>query len=149
VDGAADAAAHGHRLATTPFRRGRLQLPGPLKRLPAGFNAFWYSHHLFVVVYALLIAHGHFLYLTHKWYEKSTWMYLAVPMVMYACERLTRALRSRVRPVKILEVAVYPGDVLSLHFSKPQGFQDKSGQYILVNCATVSRHPVVIKKQQY
>ncbi|TVU24687.1 hypothetical protein EJB05_27139 [Eragrostis curvula] len=124
-------------LATPWFRRGRLQLPGFLKRL-TGFNAFWYSHHLFVVVYALLIVHGHFLYLTHKWYKKSTWMYLAVPMVMYACERLTRALRSSVRPVKILKVAVYPGNVLSLHFSKPQGFRYKSGQYIFVNCAAVS-----------
>ena len=68
----------------------------------------------------------------------QTWMYLAVPMVMYACERLTRALRSSVRPVKILKVAVYPGNVLSLHFSKPQGFRYKSGQYIFVNCAAVS-----------
>ncbi|KAL6890234.1 hypothetical protein ACP4OV_008997 [Aristida adscensionis] len=124
-------------LATPWFRRGRLRLPGPLRRL-TGFNAFWYSHHLFVVVYALLIVHGHFLYLTRKWYKKSTWMYLAVPMVVYACERLTRALRSSVRPVKILKVAVYPGNVLSLHFSKPQGFRYKSGQYIFVNCAAVS-----------
>ncbi|KAK3119038.1 hypothetical protein QOZ80_9BG0712690 [Eleusine coracana subsp. coracana] len=124
-------------LATPWFRRGRIQLPGALKRL-TGFNAFWYSHHLFVVVYALLIVHGHFLYLTHKWYKKSTWMYLAVPLFLYACERLTRALRSSVRPVKILKVAVYPGNVLSLHFSKPQGFRYKSGQYIFVNCAAVS-----------
>jgi respiratory burst oxidase len=124
-------------LATPWFRRGRLQMPGPLKRL-TGFNAFWYSHHLFVVVYALLIVHGHSLYLTHKWYKRSTWMYLAVPMVLYAGERLTRALRSSVRPVKILKVAVYPGNVLSLHFSKPQGFRYKSGQYIFVNCAAVS-----------
>ncbi|VAI10298.1 unnamed protein product [Triticum turgidum subsp. durum] len=124
-------------LAMPWFRRGRLSLPKPLNRL-TGFNAFWYSHHLFVIVYALLIVHGHFLYLTKKWQKKSTWMYLAVPMVMYACERLTRALRSSVRPVKILKVAVYPGNVLSLHFSKPQGFRYKSGQYIFVNCAAVS-----------
>jgi respiratory burst oxidase len=91
-------------LATASFRRGLLKLPGPLKRLP-GFNAFWYSHHLFVVVYVLFIVHGRFLYLTHKWYKKSTWMYLAMPMALYACERLTRALRSRVRPVNIREVA--------------------------------------------
>uniref|UniRef100_A0ACD5W6B2 Uncharacterized protein n=1 Tax=Avena sativa TaxID=4498 RepID=A0ACD5W6B2_AVESA len=114
-----------------------LRLPKPLNRL-TGFNAFWYSHHFFVIVYALLIVHGHFLYLTKEWQKKSTWMYLAVPMVLYACERLTRALRSSVRPVKILKVAVYPGNVLSLHFSKPQGFRYKSGQYIFVNCAAVS-----------
>ncbi|EMS56450.1 Respiratory burst oxidase-like protein B [Triticum urartu] len=64
------------------FGRGGLSLPKPLNRL-TGFNAFWYSHHLFVVVYALLIVHGHFLYLTHKWQKKSTWMYLAVPMVIF------------------------------------------------------------------
>ncbi|KAG2562459.1 hypothetical protein PVAP13_8KG283503 [Panicum virgatum] len=124
-------------LATPWFRRGRVRLPGPLRRL-TGFNAFWYSHHCFVVVYALLIVHGHYLYLTKDWYKKTTWMYLAVPMALYACERLTRALRSSVRPVRILKVAVYPGNVLSLHFSKPPGFRYKSGQYIFVNCAAVS-----------
>ncbi|KAL6654760.1 hypothetical protein ACP70R_008225 [Stipagrostis hirtigluma subsp. patula] len=124
-------------LATPWFRRGTLRLPGHLKRL-TGFKAFWYSHHQFVVVYALLIVHGHSLYLTKEWYKKSTWMYLAVPMVLYLSERLTRALRSRVRRVEILKVAMYPGNVLSLHFSKPQGFRCKSGQYIFVNCATVS-----------
>nr|CAD1833889.1 unnamed protein product [Ananas comosus var. bracteatus] len=124
-------------LATPWFRRGRLNLPKPLNRL-TGFNAFWYSHHLFVIVYILLIIHGTFLYLTHEWYKKSTWMYLAIPMILYACERLTRALRSSVRPVKILKVAVYPGNVLALHMSKPQGFRYRSGQYMFVNCAAVS-----------
>ncbi|ONM26830.1 Respiratory burst oxidase homolog protein C [Zea mays] len=133
-------------LAMPWFRRGELALTDLLKRL-TGFNAFWYTHHCFVAVYALLLVHGHYLYLTHKWYKKSTWMYLAVPMVLYACERLTRALRSRVRAVRIRKVGVYPGDVLSLHFSKPPGFSYKSGQYMFVNCADVSPfewHPFCI-----
>ncbi|XP_039125369.1 respiratory burst oxidase homolog protein C-like [Dioscorea cayenensis subsp. rotundata] len=124
-------------LAMPWFRRGRLNLPKPLKRL-TGFNAFWYSHHLFVIVYILLIIHGIFLYLSHKWYKKTTWMYLAVPVLLYASERLIRALRSSVRPVKILKVALYPGNVLALHVSKPQGFKYRSGQYMFVNCAAVS-----------
>jgi respiratory burst oxidase len=57
-------------LATPWFRRGRIKLPGLLNRL-TGFNAFWYSHHLFVIVYILLIIHGYFLYLAHKWYKKT------------------------------------------------------------------------------
>nr|TKW01630.1 hypothetical protein SEVIR_8G193300v2 [Setaria viridis] len=133
-------------LALPWFRRDRVRLPGPLKRL-TGFNAFWYSHHLLVIVYALLIVHGHFLYLTHKWYNKSTWMYLAVPMLLYAGERLARALRSSMLPVKILKVVVYPGNTLSLHFSKPPGFEYKSGQYIFLNCPTISPfqwHPFCI-----
>lgn len=37
-----------------------------------------------------------------------------------------------------LKVAVYPGNVLALHMSMPQGFRYKSGQYMFVNCAAVS-----------
>ncbi|XP_039133923.1 respiratory burst oxidase homolog protein C-like [Dioscorea cayenensis subsp. rotundata] len=124
-------------LAMPWFRRGRLNLPGPFRRL-TGFNAFWYSHHLFVIVYVLLFVHGFFLYLTHKWYKKTTWMYLSVPVILYGSERLIRALRSSVRPVRILKVAVYSGNVLALHVSKPHGFKYRSGQYIFVNCAAVS-----------
>lgn len=57
-------------LATPWFRRNKLNLPKPLKKL-TGFNAFWYSHHLFVIVYALLIVHGIKLYLTKTWYHKT------------------------------------------------------------------------------
>lgn len=124
-------------LATPWFRRNRVNLPRPLKKL-TGFNAFWYSHHLFVIVYTLLIVHGLRLYLTKKWYKKTTWMYLAVPVALYAGERLIRAFRSSIKAVKILKVAVYPGNVLALHMSKPQGFKYKSGQYMFVNCAAVS-----------
>lgn len=57
-------------LALPWFRRNRLKPSNPLRRL-AGFNAFWYSHHLFVIVYALFIVHGECLYLTKKWYKKT------------------------------------------------------------------------------
>lgn len=65
-------------------------------------------------------------------------MYLSVPVILYGSERLIRALRSSVRPVRILKVAVYSGNVLALHVSKPHGFKYRSGQYIFVNCAAVS-----------
>ncbi|XP_050226109.1 respiratory burst oxidase homolog protein C-like [Mercurialis annua] len=124
-------------LAAPWFRRNKLNLPSFLKKL-TGFNAFWYSHHLFIIVYTLLIVHGQYLYLTHEWYKKTTWMYLAVPLILYGAERLTRALRSSIKPVTIKKVAIYPGNVLALHMSKPQGFRYKSGQYMFVNCAAVS-----------
>ncbi|CAL4993139.1 unnamed protein product [Urochloa decumbens] len=139
-------------LAMPAFRRGRLQLrlPWPVKKKVAAgsFEAFWYSHHCFVAVYALLLVHGQFLYLTREWYKKTTWMYLAVPMAVYAGERLTRAVRSRVQPVEVVEAEVYPGNVLSLRFSAgKREFRYKSGQYVFVNCAAVSRfqwHPFSI-----
>ncbi|KAF2316857.1 hypothetical protein GH714_042198 [Hevea brasiliensis] len=67
-----------------------------------------------------------------------TWMYLAIPMGLYACERLIRAFRSGYKSARILKVAVYPGNVLALHMSRPQGFRYTSGQYIFVNCSAVS-----------
>ncbi|MCD9560886.1 hypothetical protein HAX54_019707 [Datura stramonium] len=135
-----------YTLAQPWFRRNRLDLPSTIKKL-TGFNAFWYSHHLFVIVYVLFIIHGYFLYLSKKWYKKTTWMYIAVPMILYACERLLRAFRSGYKAVRILKVAVYPGNVMAVHMSKPQGFKYTSGQYIFVNCSDVSSfqwHPFTI-----
>ena len=38
----------------------------------------------------------------------------------------------------LMQVAVYPGNVLTLHMSKPQGFKYKSGQYIFLKCPNIS-----------
>ncbi|XP_011022605.1 PREDICTED: respiratory burst oxidase homolog protein A isoform X2 [Populus euphratica] len=124
-------------LATRWFRRSLIKFPKPFDRL-TGFNAFWYSHHLFVIVYILLIIHGVFLYLVHKWYKKSTWMYLSVPVLLYAGERALRFFRSGFNTVRLLKVAIYPGNVLTLQMSKPPQFRYKSGQYMFVQCPAVS-----------
>lgn len=66
-------------LATRPFRK-REEASRDKKKAAAcacrgvplaGFNAFWYSHHLLGIVYALLLAHGYFLFLVRRWYEKT------------------------------------------------------------------------------
>ncbi|KAJ7952239.1 Respiratory burst oxidase protein like [Quillaja saponaria] len=124
-------------LATRWFRRSLIKLPKPFNRL-TGFNAFWYSHHLFVIVYVLLIIHGEFLYLVHRWYLKTTWMYLAVPVLLYAGERTLRFFRSGFYTVRLLKVAIYPGNVLTLQMTKPPMFRYKSGQYMFVQCPAVS-----------
>ncbi|KAK1577626.1 hypothetical protein Q3G72_023342 [Acer saccharum] len=62
-------------LANPWFRHNKLEnMPAPFKRL-IGFNAFWYSHHFFVVVYALLIVHGIYLYMVKAWYQKTASVY--------------------------------------------------------------------------
>ena len=57
-------------LATSRFRRNVVKLPPPCNRL-AGYNAFWYSHHLLGLVYVLLIVHGFFTYLERNWIHKT------------------------------------------------------------------------------
>ncbi|KAJ6382029.1 hypothetical protein OIU77_030640 [Salix suchowensis] len=115
-------------LATGRFRRNGARLPPPLNKL-TGFNAFWYSHHLTGVVYILLLIHGTFLFLAHKWYQKTTWMYISAPLLLYMVERNVRTRRSEHYSVKLLKVSVLPGNVLTLILSKPQGFKYKSGQH--------------------
>uniref|UniRef100_A0A0D9X8J5 FAD-binding FR-type domain-containing protein n=1 Tax=Leersia perrieri TaxID=77586 RepID=A0A0D9X8J5_9ORYZ len=129
-------------LATRPLRKreeraAAARLPFPLGHL-AGFNAFWYSHHLLIVVYLLLLVHGWFMFLVSKWHQRTTWMYIAVPLVLYVGERTLRAFRSKAYAVKILKVCLLPGNVLTITMSKPYGFRYRSGQYIFLQCPTIS-----------
>ncbi|KAI3737482.1 hypothetical protein L2E82_27486 [Cichorium intybus] len=109
-------------LATPWLRRGKLNRPPFVKKL-TGFNAFWYSHHLFVIVYTLLIVHGIKLYLTKEWYKKTVSSSMLDPYYKY---------------IFLVYVTVYPGDVLALQMSKPQGFKYKSGQYMFLKCDVIS-----------
>ncbi|XP_056175295.1 respiratory burst oxidase homolog protein A-like [Syzygium oleosum] len=124
-------------LATRWPRRQAPPLPRSVRQV-TGYNAFWYSHHLFIFVYALLIVHSMFLFLTSNLIEKTTWMYIAFPVLLYMGERIFRAVRSAFYEVEILKANVYPGKVLSLTFRKPEGFEYRSGMYIYIQCPRIS-----------
>ncbi|XP_021286943.1 respiratory burst oxidase homolog protein A-like [Herrania umbratica] len=124
-------------LATKWPRRQSPPLPRSVRKV-TGYNTFWYSHHLFILVYALLIVHSMFLFLTDNLTEKTTWIYIAIPVLLYAGERIIRAIRSGFCEVEILKVNLYPGKVLSLKWRKPEGFIHKSGMYIFIQCPQIS-----------
>lgn len=60
-------------LATHHFRKNVVNLPGIFHNL-AGFNSFWYAHHLLALAYALLVLHGYFLIFEKPWYQKTVCM---------------------------------------------------------------------------
>ncbi|XP_052179764.1 respiratory burst oxidase homolog protein F-like [Diospyros lotus] len=124
-------------LATKWPRRRSPSLPRSIRQV-TGFNTFWYSHHLFILVYALLLIHSMFLFLTSDAAEKTTWMYIAIPVLLYASERISRAIRSEFRDVKILKATIFQGKVLSLTMSRPEGFKYRSGMYIYIQCPKIS-----------
>ncbi|KAE9601917.1 hypothetical protein Lal_00040969 [Lupinus albus] len=124
-------------LASKWPRRGSPVLPVSLRRV-TGYDTFWYSHHLFVLVYALLIFHSVFLFLTKNWLEKSTWMYIVFPVLLYTGERIFRVVRSGSYEVDILKASLYPGKVLHLKMQKPEGFNYRSGMYIFLQCPQIS-----------
>ncbi|KAF8676411.1 hypothetical protein HU200_046955 [Digitaria exilis] len=69
-------------LAQPWFRRNRLKDSNPLKKM-TGFNAFWFTHHLFVIVYTLLVVHGIKLYLSREWYKKTVAVYPGNVLALY------------------------------------------------------------------
>ncbi|KAI3965042.1 hypothetical protein MKX01_013973 [Papaver californicum] len=129
--------AFSFTLALHKFRKNVVKLPYPVHHL-AGFNAFWYAHHLLAVAYILLVIHGYYLFLTKEWYRKTTWMYLTVPVLLYISERIVSSLREGSERVDVIKAVIYPGNVLALYMSKPVGFKYKSGMYIFVKCPDVS-----------
>ncbi|KAF6150563.1 hypothetical protein GIB67_030364 [Kingdonia uniflora] len=124
-------------LATRKFRRNAVKLPSPFDKF-AGFNAFWYAHHLLVLVYVLLILHSELLIISQKWYNKTTWMYLMVPLSIYVSERMFSTIRGKKHGVNIVKAVIYKGNVLALYMSKPQGFKYMSGMYLFLKCPNVS-----------
>ncbi|KAJ7956468.1 Respiratory burst oxidase [Quillaja saponaria] len=130
-------------LATKWPRRRSTLLPLSIRQI-TGYNTFWYSHHLFILVYVLLIIHSMFLFLTNNVTEKTTWMYITIPVLLYAGERILRVIRSRFYEVDILKASIYPGKVLSLKMQKPEGFSFHGGMYIFIQCPQISQlqwHP--------
>lgn len=133
-------------LATPLFRMHKNKLPPLLQHL-AGFNAFWYAHHLLLLCFVLLIFHGYFIFLTRNWYEKTTWMYIAVPVLLYVIERIIVKFQELYHQVYVEKGLVYDGNVLALYLEKPQGFAYESGMYLFVKCPDISKfewHPFSI-----
>ncbi|XVF05604.1 hypothetical protein REPUB_Repub05bG0187100 [Reevesia pubescens] len=69
-------------LATHNFRRNIVKLPWPFTIL-AGFNAFWYAHHLLTLVYVQMIMHGYFLIFEKPWYMKTAVIYTGNVLALY------------------------------------------------------------------
>ncbi|AES79267.2 putative respiratory burst oxidase homolog protein H isoform X2 [Medicago truncatula] len=138
--------AFSFTLATHYFRKSVVTLPSPLHHL-AGFNSFWYAHHLLILVYILLVIHGYFLFLTKAWHKKTTWMYLVVPLVLYGIERVHPFYKSKDHRVNVIKAIIYTGNVLALYMTRPQGFKYQSGMYLFVKCPDISSfewHPFSI-----
>ncbi|CAK7324916.1 unnamed protein product [Dovyalis caffra] len=133
-------------LATHYFRKNVVRLPGTFHKL-AGFNAFWYAHHLLALAYVLCFLHGHFLIFEKPWYAKTTWMYLIGPVLFYATERVLTKYQEHQHQVDVMKAIIYAGNVLALYLSKPPGFKYESGMYLFIKCPNLSSfewHPFSI-----
>ncbi|XP_060799315.1 NADPH oxidase 4 isoform X3 [Neoarius graeffei] len=66
----------------------------------------------------------------------QTWLWVSAPLCLYCAERVYRYVRGS-SPVTVVSVTRHHCDVIEVHMLK-SGFKPRPGQYILLNCPSVS-----------
>lgn len=113
-----------------------IMYPAAMKNVKAThFELFWYSHHLFIFFYALLIVHG------NMGFGPNFWKWYIVPGTLYTAERILREYNAN-KDVVLVSVTFMKPDCYSLRFAKKGVFASgyKEGQYVFLNCPYVARH---------
>ena len=99
-----------------------------------GFNKFWYSHHLLLIMLLLLCVHG-----TGHLFKLSKSLYWVIgPLFLYVVPRFLR--ETPMSRVDIVRAEVKKGDVVQLQLRKPKYYDwyISSGMYGLLNLPEVS-----------
>ncbi|KAB1277907.1 Dual oxidase 2, partial [Camelus dromedarius] len=103
------------------------------------FRGFWLTHHLYILLYVLLIIHGSFALIQLPRFH----IYFLVPALIYAGDKLVSLSRKKVE-ISVVKAELLPSGVTHLQFQRPQGFEYKSGQWVRIAClalGTNEYHP--------
>ena len=129
------------------------------------FEAFWYTHHLFIPFFLALYTHatGCFVRSSKLPYSPfagedfwshcigyQSWRWELFAGGFYLIERIYREVRVR-RATEIVKVIRHPYDALEIQFNKPS-FKYKAGQWLFINIPFVSKqqwHPFTITSCPY
>lgn len=103
------------------FSRDRVRRSG-------SFEAFHFTHMLYFAWIGLMLVHG-----------PVFWMWVALPGLGYAIERLVRA-GMRSHPTTLLAATILPSGVTRLDIARPHGFAYRSGDYVFVRIPAIARH---------
>ncbi|XP_075970058.1 NADPH oxidase 4-like [Anticarsia gemmatalis] len=133
------------------------------------YNAFWYTHHLYLLFIVMLIIHPLSGVLKEEVIQNETslnisqtentpkfvpiksksWLWISLPLTCFALDLLWRICTRNRAKVDILEVQHMAGGTISLTLSCPHEFRCRSGQYVLLQCPQVSLiewHPFTVVK---
>lgn len=105
------------------------------------FEAFWYTHHLFIIFFFMLLLHGVQALIADPEY----WMWFIGPGTLYAYERYARYKRGEQITI-VVDAIAHPSKVMEIRFQK-EGFNYKVGQYLFLNVPHISEkewHPFTI-----
>lgn len=98
------------------------------------FETFWFSHHMFILYYAIISFHG-----AAALFGPPQFIYwIAGPLLFYLIERTVRIFRQK-QTTMLIMARQHPSRVLELRMKK-SSFVYKPGQYLFLNCPYISKH---------
>ncbi|XP_043536211.1 dual oxidase 2 isoform X1 [Chiloscyllium plagiosum] len=106
------------------------------------FRAFWVTHHLYVILYILILIHGS----SNLIQQQSFYLYFIAPGLIYLCDKLISLSRKK-KEVTVVKAELLPSGVTYLEFKRPQDFEYKSGQWVRIACISLGAdeyHPFTL-----
>ncbi|XP_060115958.1 dual oxidase 2 [Heteronotia binoei] len=106
------------------------------------FQGFWITHHLYVVLYVLVIVHGSFALIQQPRFH----IYFLVPALIYGADKLVSLSRKKVE-ISVVKAELLPSGVTHLQFQRPEDFDYRSGQWVRIAClslGTTEYHPFTL-----
>ncbi|GAB0193891.1 dual oxidase 2-like [Grus japonensis] len=106
------------------------------------FQGFWITHHLYVLLYVLVIIHGSYALIQQPRFH----IYFIIPALIYSADKLLSLSRKKVE-ISVVKAELLPSGVTHLRFQRPQDFEYKSGQWVRIACValgTTEYHPFTL-----
>ncbi|NXN20660.1 DUOX2 oxidase, partial [Nycticryphes semicollaris] len=106
------------------------------------FQGFWITHHLYVLLYVLVIIHGSYALVQQPRFH----IYFIIPALIYSADKLLSLSRKKVE-ISVVKAELLPSGVTHLRFQRPQDFDYKSGQWVRIACValgTTEYHPFTL-----
>jgi predicted ferric reductase len=116
-----------------------LAYPLILYRHKFGYNVFWYSHHLLLVMLVTLLFHG----MGHLLEPPKSYLWVGVPCILYMIPRIWREVACLFCPqvrAQVLELSIKPGNLVCLKMTKPSCWEGclLAGMYANLNIPYIS-----------
>ncbi|XP_048338002.1 dual oxidase 2-like [Sphaerodactylus townsendi] len=106
------------------------------------FQGFWITHHLYVVLYVLVIIHGSYALIQQPRFH----IYFIVPALIYGADKLISLSRKKVE-IGVVKAELLPSGVTRLQFQRPEYFDYRSGQWVRIACLSLGTneyHPFTL-----
>ncbi|KFP29963.1 Dual oxidase 2, partial [Colius striatus] len=106
------------------------------------FQGFWITHHLYVLLYVLVIIHGSYALIQQPRFH----IYFIIPALIYGADKLLSLSRKKVE-ISVVKAELLPSGVTHLQFQQPQDFDYRSGQWVRIACValgTTEYHPFTL-----